>query len=43
MASEVRLESLAISNAEAGDLLLTSPHGEPVAFTNWSFGQLAGL
>jgi hypothetical protein len=43
VASDVRLDSLAISNDADGDLLLTSPHGQPVAFTNWSFGQLASL
>jgi hypothetical protein len=42
-ASDVRLDSLAISNDADGDLLLTSPDGQPVAFTNWSFGQLASL
>ena len=42
-ASDVRLDSLALSHAADGDLLLTSPDGQPVIFTNWSFGQLASL
>ena len=39
----MRLDSLALSHDADGDLLLTSPDGQPVTFTNWSFGQLASL
>ena len=42
-ASDVRLDSLALSHDADGDLLLTSPDGQHIAFTNWSFGQLASL
>lgn len=42
-ASDVRLDSLALSHDADGELLLTSPDGHHIAFTNWSFGQLASL
>ncbi|MDQ6675011.1 MAG: DUF932 domain-containing protein, partial [Chloroflexota bacterium] len=39
-ASNVRLDSLCVDNDQDGQLLLTPPDGQPVPFTNWSFGQL---
>jgi len=42
-ASNVRLDSLTIDNDQDGQILLTPPDGQPVPFTNWSFGQLASL
>jgi hypothetical protein len=42
-ASDVRLDSLALSHDADGDSLPTCPNGQHIAFTNWSFGQLASL
>jgi hypothetical protein len=42
-ASNVRLDSLCVDNDQDGQILLTPPDGQPVPFTNWSFGQLASL
>jgi hypothetical protein len=42
-AVDVRLDSLTLNQSAHGDLLLTSPDGQTVPFTNWSFGQLASL
>ena len=38
-ASDLRLDSLVLNHDTDGNLLLTSPDGQPVAFTNWSFGE----
>jgi len=40
-AINVRLDRLALDNTPDGDMIATSPDGQPIAFTNWSFGQLA--
>jgi hypothetical protein len=42
-ASNVRLDSLTVDNDQDGQILLTPPDGQPIPFTNWSFGQLASL
>src|SRR4051812_16566283 len=42
-ASDVRLDALMLGHDNGGDLLVRSPDGQAVAFTNWSFGQLASL
>ena len=40
-ATSLRLDTLSLSNTADGDLRATSPEGQSIAFTNWSFAQLA--
>lgn len=40
-ATNLRLDALSLSNTADGELCATSPEGQSIAFTNWSFAQLA--